>query len=227
MNKVKITFLLIIFYQNICAVEPISIGGGCYPAGAMRDLEVRKAAYPFDWMFSKFESVIQAFEDDFNHFLDPDSLYLGNPDDRIIDYYGLEYVHDFPTTQNNAALEEGQTHDQKKIRSDWKNFITPIREKYFRRIERLKYCLSGTEEVVFFRLNRYPSDINVIIKFRDLIQKKYAQLKFSIAIIEVYPDTFKKWKFENCESFCKPKGPGYLEKWKNDFNYFQIKHIKS
>jgi hypothetical protein len=223
--KQFLSICIIVFNVNqiTLPVELIGLGGSCMPAGAMRDLGLRKSAYPFDWMYAKFESMIKAFEDDFKNFLNPESLHIGNPDDRIVDYYGLEFVHDFPTIQSNAALEEGQVVDQKKIRADWRNFIDPIREKYNRRIERLKSILHGQEKVIFFRQDYQPLPKKDAINFRNLIQTLYPQLNFILILIEGTEATFEKWKFENCENFCIVEGtPNYFQTWHHLLNYLGV-----
>jgi len=47
-----------------------SLGGICHSAQLLKINELKKASYPFDWIFSSMSMVKHCIEDDFNTFLD-------------------------------------------------------------------------------------------------------------------------------------------------------------
>lgn len=181
-----LVYLFFCFLSDLYAAKVVSLGGDCTVAGMYRQLNLRTEAYPFDWMYSTIESVYQAFEDDFKHFLDPETLKIGSDEAMVIDYYGLKFVHDFPTINDNAALNDNETHAGAKFRADWQQFITAIKEKYYRRIERLRKILTGKEPIFFIRYavdkERWATK-NDILKLRDLLSTRYPNLDFTIVAI--------------------------------------------
>ncbi|WP_080652875.1 DUF1796 family putative cysteine peptidase [Alteromonas mediterranea] len=50
--------------------EFISLGFNCSTAHYLREIGLRKAAYPFDWVFASPEIIIDACNDSFNAFMD-------------------------------------------------------------------------------------------------------------------------------------------------------------
>lgn len=110
MCKTILIYMFFLASSDLYAAKVISLGGDCTVAGMYRQLNLRTVAYPFDWMYSTFESVYKAFEDDFQHFLDPEALKIGSDGASIIDYYGLKFVHDFPTINDHAALNDNRPY---------------------------------------------------------------------------------------------------------------------
>ena len=65
-------------------------------AGVLINFNLRKAAYPLDWMVShNFYGVVEVFKTDFKYFLDPEFLaYRVNYIENM--YYQFGYNHFFP-----------------------------------------------------------------------------------------------------------------------------------
>lgn len=58
----------------------LSIGTSCYPAWLLKELGLRRASYPFDWIFSHPAMVADMLEDRFARFLDPAEHALAEAD---------------------------------------------------------------------------------------------------------------------------------------------------
>lgn len=223
----KISLLLITFVfftiANNDTTIVISLGTDCTVASVLRDLNLRHAAYPFDWMYSSFQGVCQALADDFSHFLEPESLKLASKQRAVTDYYGFLFVHDFPTIQHEAAINDNESHEWAKIRDDWQNFTNPIREKYQRRIERLRKVFEGNNHVL---LIRYDGALNkeCAIELRQSIIKRYPKLNFTIVDIEYVPHDDPK-SFEGLDKIkaaCIQNGQNFWNDWKNLFDSFGV-----
>ncbi|MGB8468330.1 MAG: DUF1796 family putative cysteine peptidase [Candidatus Babeliales bacterium] len=183
--------LLFLFY--ISTISPalhtqniaISLGGCCTNALMLREYNVRQAAYPFDWIISPFDSLYQAIADDFKYFLDVAYLHVASNNCMVIDYYGLYYVHDFPTIDSPAAIKEHKAVSMRPItplRNDWEKYLPQIQEKYQRRIERFRTALRSKDHVFLFR-----SDISKeqAIRLRDLLETMYPAAQFTLIVLDM------------------------------------------
>jgi hypothetical protein len=77
----------------------LTIGSGCSPAAALRDLNLREFALPFDWVVSNINTIQKCIETNFEYF--HKNLVLNNNKTRLIDYYGFEFPHDYPLSDMN------------------------------------------------------------------------------------------------------------------------------
>lgn len=199
-------FLFLLNWISVEAVCIISLGGDCTVAGALRDSGLRRAAYPFDWMFSPLESIYDAIVDDFKNFLNPALLKISDKDERIIfDFYGFGFVHDFPTVAAPPAIAESQSHPWGRFRDDWRDFIQPIREKYFRRINRLKSVLNSEDRVILIRFVsvRFPLQSNkTVVKLRNFLLERYPHLDFTLVVVSDSRNSIlPEWNLENIRTF--------------------------
>ncbi len=195
----------------------ISLGMRCDPALYMRkNFNIRKNAYPFDWLVSPFDALYRCFEDDFLHFLQADSLTIKSL--AVIDYYGFEYSHDFPTT-NNAFIEnveEGWT-DQGSVVPNYLDYLEAIQEKYQRRIKRLRNALSGSDEIFLIRLTITKQQAKLLY---DLIQSRYTKLNFTLVAVNNYKE--QPWRIQGIKNFYVPAGPNFHQEWKAVFSAFGL-----
>lgn len=119
--------------------EPIfvSLGSYCDTAHIMRACEIRKAAFPFDWITSlDSEKFLAILQEDFAHFLDRKSLLPMNkdPGPLLNTYYHLEFLH------------EGDFRDVLYFPN-----MKKLQSKYQRRIERFRALREHQGKVVFLR----------------------------------------------------------------------------
>ncbi len=136
----------------------ISLGYACPVAHDLELLGLRSGAFPFDWVISDFEGVMNAIENGFVDFLDPACLSQSKENQRIYKNtkYNICFFHDF---DEYLSL---------KIQ------LPKIRKKYRRRIKRFYDTISHPTCFV-----RYISDEETLLgKSTELIyiEKNYAHI---------------------------------------------------
>lgn len=181
----------------------ISLGEDCQVALSMRDLNVRLAAYPFDWMISSdFDKLTQAFREDFVDFLNPQHMEIGTAPFGLTwgvfdNYYRLIFLHDFPNHEPENAVD----FDVKYPNYNFADYLPEVTAKYERRLQRLRDVLGASGPVIFirtatsrkFNIPCTPKQVSAFIK---TIKKRYPQLRFLFVIVHTNPE-FKKagnWK---------------------------------
>ena len=116
----------------------ITIGSDCSPAAALKNLNLRKYALPFDWVVTNTDGLSKCFEDNFSNF--HTNLSFNHNKKRLIDEYGFEFPHDYPLMDNIHDTDDNTgeglfaEEDGKHITDDWRNYYNTIKEKYNRRI---------------------------------------------------------------------------------------------
>lgn len=115
----------------------VSLGSHCEIGHMLRANELRKAAFPFDWITTiDSERFLQILREDFKNFLNPLYLTVGSkgPGFLLNTYYHIEFLHegDF----------RGNTY--------YPNF-EKLQEKYGRRIQRFRELNSYKGKVFFLR----------------------------------------------------------------------------
>jgi hypothetical protein len=214
---------LMLISQQTLGLIVVPLGYDCTGAGVLHALGFRKAAYPFDWMLSNFESVYKAIKDDFKMFLDPATLRVSDNRHDVIDFYGLQLVHDFPTATSQAAVDETTSASYAHIRDDWRQFIEPIREKYQRRINRLRDVFASPDQVLFVR---YLTNKTEAIRLRDLLAHMYPNLNFTLLALRKSPDIEPDWGLEKIRNFSVINWvDDSFATWRNVFNTLGIDPI--
>lgn len=132
----------------------ISIGSDCSAAAALRGLNLRQQAYPFDWMQSSVPGIVQCIQENFLGF--HEDIQLMPHGRRMIDVYGFEYPHDYPLQGHNSdddhQIGEGMIGEQTGllISDDWERYYPTVKEKYLRRIQRFREAMNDTSKPVIF-----------------------------------------------------------------------------
>lgn len=140
----------------------VSLGSTCEPAHMLRYCELRKFAFPFDWIVSfDGEALIEMLRNDFKNFLkDEYFVPYGLAGHLLNTYYHLEFLHegDF-----NQEFDEN---------------LEKLKHKYVRRIDRFKSLKYYRGKVFFIRYAYLYSttDPNRFYKFEDNLEisKEYA-----------------------------------------------------
>lgn len=200
LKKIISIIVLLLFFQNIQANIPtyITLGGACGPSLMLRELNLRKAAYPFDWIVSPFESVYNAIDDDFEYFFQ--NLTVRSNNQGVIDYYGFHFVHDLPTVCDAGAdLLNVDFIGNNDLAGNWEAALPLVREKYQRRIDRFRQACLG-KETIFFLSDGLLKEHTLIL--RDLISKKYPSLDFVLIVFSPNESFRNPWHFEKIRNFC-------------------------
>ena len=142
----------------------LTLGRTCKPASALRNLGYRKFALPFDWIISDLHMLELCFSDNFSRF--HTSLRLNSDRKRLIDAYGFEYPHDYPTIVDEVS----EFVSENIIVNNWKDYYGKNKEKYSRRIERFLGIVRSNKPVIV--LCEY-STIESVKRLRDLLKQYY------------------------------------------------------
>jgi hypothetical protein len=144
----------------------ISLGSECSCAAALRHLGLRDYALPFDWISSDPSKIYSCIVDDFKEF--HQNLTLNYKSTRLIDEYGFEFPHDYPTSSEDINVGEGAI-DEAKIIDGWEKCHDLVLEKYKRRIERFNRILLSPMPVIAL----YRGDPLDLYFFRAAFLEKY------------------------------------------------------
>jgi len=129
----------------------LTIGSGCSPAAALRDLNLREFALPFDWVVSNINTIQKCIETNFEYF--HKNLVLNHKKTRLIDYYGFQFPHDYPLShmidvENNIGEGVFGEENGKFITDKWSDYYGTVLDKYNRRIERFKHIINDTKPII-------------------------------------------------------------------------------
>lgn len=123
----------------------IPLGFFCSPTMEIDKIGLRDASYPFDWLISDMEGIVECLENDFHDFLNEKLLY------QYRDYrqyyintkYGFHFYHDFSKYK------------------DLDSQLAAVKEKYSRRIERFKRNIQ--EPTLFIRYIENQKEMDYIL----------------------------------------------------------------
>lgn len=168
----------------------ISLGGACGVAGYAREFGIRKAAYPFDWLLTlDFNQVCKLIEERFEFFLVANVLQWNGRGIKNV-RYDLEFLHDFPTRENNeVAADDGATGN---VLHNFIDYLDGVKKKYAPRIARFFEALNGSNPVVFMRTHIDPIQAQ---RFIDLMAIYYPNLNYTLVIIHRQMDEKYEWSF--------------------------------
>jgi len=169
---------------NTNALQFVSLGSHCLPAHMFRNCEVRKAAFPFDWIASfNGQALINILETDFHDFLNEEYL-IAYESGRVLLHtkYHLEFLHD------------GHWSGDQYLSS-----MLLLKAKYLRRINRFRQLNDYQGKVFFIRCaylysnsnpqRFYRNEENIEIteeyalKLYDALKKNFPNLNFSLIIL--------------------------------------------
>lgn len=206
--NMKIKNIIFIFYFiqfQVHGFKIIPLGTHCSAASSIRQLNIRQQAFPLDWIVSDFNSLYKAFEEDFKNFLNIHSLRLRPDKQAVVDYYGFQFPHDFPTTAQptiktlKSYEDENSTFvNQATVLPNFIDYHDIVFSKYARRINRMYDILKGSEKVYFLR--HFGINKQQAIAFRNLISKKFPQLDFVIVVVNSISQYESNWNLEKIKN---------------------------
>lgn len=134
------------------SINYMSFGYDCSPAAALRNLNIRDEALPFDWVESNLQIITNCIEDNFNNY--HNNLNFNQRKTRLIDSYGFQFPHDYPFNNNDnidySKIGDGIFGEEfnKQIISNWSEYHQIVLSKYKRRIERFLIYLSSNKPLI-------------------------------------------------------------------------------
>ena len=120
------------------AVEIVSLGANCYTAWGLKEMAVKRASYPFDWIFSSPGMALDMLRDDFGAFLDRRHYRTRPLDERaeptinLCDHVLYRERHDVPAIFNHRDPNEDAAYAY-----------------YGRAVERFRRVATGADPVLF------------------------------------------------------------------------------
>ena len=206
MNGKTIIRSFLFIYATSLISHPIciSLGDACGPAMMLRDLGLRREAFPFDWTVSHYDAFIRAFTEDFQFFLTDLKMRSGNQ--GVIDHYGIHFTHDWPTVErpNIDALQADYINNA-DLSSNWQQALPLVRQKYVRRIERFRNVCRGSDKVIFIRSGDSGPDVaaikNKALAIRDYLKSQYPTLDFVLIFISGNPVIQEPWNIDRIKNF--------------------------
>jgi hypothetical protein len=188
----------------------IPIGISCKNAIDLKEQNLRKASYPFDWIVTTPKSLVYWIKNDFKGFFNIDGT------NNNLVFYRRDLERE-AININHEKLASNQISNW-VIRDFKSNFLSvhdlikledfpKVQETYKRRIDRFNKVLSSNEPVTFKWTNHiynvlwkheiiegnerkvYYSKQDLLSSgFEDLIKKKYPNLEFKIDIDDSFRD---------------------------------------
>lgn len=193
---VNFVFTLAVYCTSVEQPVLISLGQDCEPAWYARALNIRKIAFPVDWVISyNFEKLCQALTEKFEHFLNKD--YLQYRDSHIENSrYDFRFHHDFPTyAQSAVSHDDGNAG---KIQVNYLDFLDQVKAKYAVRIDRFFQVLQGSAPVIFFRTYINPQQAQFFV---DLMSTYYPNLSYTLVVIHNNRANDYDWKIPHVTNF--------------------------
>jgi hypothetical protein len=137
----------------------LPIGNNCYVAEALRDLNIRKCAYPFDWLGIG----------DYTKFVDFIILILNTTDIE-------EFCKKFFTIDNNSTFTMEYENDSiLHFKNEEFNITFPhdtmdgIIDKHVRRIKRFVDDFNTSEKIIFVYAGRWDTETDALLKLMDYV----------------------------------------------------------
>ena len=175
-------------------IHYLTLGYDCSPAAALRNLNLREFALPFDWVVSNISILERCFEDKFSKF--HKKLKFNGSKTRLIDEYGFQFPHDYPLSNSNINIDsigEGVFGEEngKFISDNWINYYDDVLVKYNRRIDRFNNIINDPRPIIV--LCRYNT--NDVLKLQLLFLKYYK--KENVYFINSSNEIFETDKIKN------------------------------
>jgi len=168
----------------------VTIGSECSPAYALRVLQLRSFALPFDWVVSKIESLERCFQEDFAKY--HTNLRYNESNTRLIDEYGFEFPHDYPLVDPVMSDEDFYNEDvNNTITKLWILYYPTIKEKYDRRIMRFRAIFADPRPIIVLTRHR-THDVS---KLRELIRTYYH--RDDVIYLNACPEPFDDGQIKN------------------------------
>jgi hypothetical protein len=199
----KIFFFILILTATVATAQTnnpiiISLGYRCQPAMQLRFHHLRFEAFPFDWLITPFESLYALLKNDFTDFLMPENLELRTnffyQDDGGL-YTHKDYAHVWDKKYNVLIR-----HDF-PLDETWPTYISPVQEKYARRIARFYQTIFSGNHIYFVRQNISQQET---IMLANLLKKKFPALPFTLLAIDCTQEIQNDWHIPGVVTMYMP-----------------------
>ena len=138
-------------------VHIIPLGFHCYVADNLRKMNIRKTAYPFDWIWPSYEYLLNVIK-------------LENNEQEIDKFFNNYFSKD-NFDINKCKHNDGSSFPHESSPKSWiwnKNAIP----KYIRRTKRLLDVIDNSKEIIFISgdaANKFSDSNNIIVNYSNLM----------------------------------------------------------
>ena len=155
-------------------MKVISLGNNCDIAQMLRYNNLRKEGYPFDWIWTSIDFLIETFTTDYFVFTECEKLVCKSEFNGISDTY-IEYNKNDSYNElnsNNKLIKAISVHDADNMKNEneLREKIVEINEKYKRKFERLYSDINNEDKIIFVR-KVSPANEIPLENTRDTIEK--------------------------------------------------------
>lgn len=182
---VFLTILLLCGKGAFAGPKPlfVSLGAWCHTATALKQMGLRDAAYPFDWLASpSHDSLIELLNDDFQFFTDEEHFTQTTGYEHSFNTlkhtrYNLLFHHDTPARYEKDDLESYQNH------------LATIKARYQRRIQRFRELRNYTGKVFFIRNPTWKEgadgqrNADYAKELKEALDRYFPSLDFTLVIV--------------------------------------------
>lgn len=139
----------------------VSLGFFCGPASELERIGLRRASYPFDWLISDFQAVMNLIETNFDGFLEYKNLYQHkkNPNYYFDIKNKIHFFHDFDSFESlKGQIEKVKIKYDRRILRFYQTIVEPtLFIRYIANQEELEYIEDNHEKIIntlkFFNKN--------------------------------------------------------------------------
>jgi hypothetical protein len=172
----------------------ISLGSNCMPALHAQHHELRTLAFPFDWNFTPFKSLISLIKNDFQDFCELKYLYINNrsTSDAVSNTkYQFVIHHTFrPIDWENSP------NGLIPLNQEAMEYFEEIKSMFQRRIERFIQIMHSGVPVYLLRFEDINQ--NQAEELYTLLKEKYPLSNFLLVCIdEYYKKNVNTWESPN------------------------------
>jgi hypothetical protein len=172
----------------------ISLGNYCLTSMLLKENNMKNESYPFDWMVSCIENIIDVFDDDFSKLLDKNNYINTSFGTRHKLYYDKTNVLFKDDPKFQKLLTDHQHHHLLTNNDDY-NYL-------LRCINRIRNIFKNYNNVIFIMIqplyiSQKNNDDNLILELYTTLKKYYNNKNFKLLIfniVKINNNEYKKTK---------------------------------
>ncbi len=156
----------------------ISLGNYCLTSMLLKENNIKNESYPFDWMVSCIENIVDVFDDDFFKLLDKNNYINTSFGTRHKLYYDKTYV----LFKDDLKLADHRHHHLLTNNEDY-NYL-------LRCVNRIRNIYENYNNVVFIMIqplyiSQKNNDDNLILVLYTTLKKYYNNKNFKLLIFNI------------------------------------------
>jgi hypothetical protein len=173
----------------------IPLGYDCSTASALKELGLRKYSLPFDWVQTNSINIVSCINDNFNGFHQNIKKIKGVKGDRIMDRYGIQYPHDYPTIDISSNIYDDKcVYTENIICSNYEDYKSNVLEKYKRRILRFYDLMNDRKRPIILLLRHlYKNALSI----KNVMERKFK--RNNIYLVVATPERLNPYQYLNVD----------------------------